>query len=190
VIIGCALAGLGDQLDYVKRCLDAGLANFIDKLSYHPYQPIPELNYESQMRAVRALVSSYKSVDIPNNPQAALCIRSGYLALRRIGDFFNIPYNPNPRFPTDPISVSREEFDALCQQLAEADIPLKLDREQAWRDFAGWRVNYDYVLLALAGMIMVPWSPWIGDRPIYFSRKTIIHKSKESTSTNQELKTP
>lgn len=130
------------------------------------------------------------TVDIPNDPQAALCIRAGFLALRRIGDFFNIPYKPDPHFPSDPISISREEYDELCRQLAEADVPLKNDREQAWRDFAGWRVNYDYVLLALAGMIMVPWSPWIGDRPIFISHKMIVHKSKESTSTNQKLKTP
>ena len=35
-------------------------------------------------------------VDIPDEPQAALCIRAGYLSLRKIGDFFSIPYNPNP----------------------------------------------------------------------------------------------
>lgn len=61
VIIGCALAGLGDQFDYLKAALDAGLADFIDKLSYHPYQAIPEANYDSQMQVLRALVSSYKN---------------------------------------------------------------------------------------------------------------------------------
>jgi hypothetical protein len=28
---------------------------------------------------------------------------------------------------------------------------LRLNCEQSWRDFAGWRVNYDRVLMSLAG---------------------------------------
>jgi len=47
---------------------------------------------------------------------------------------------------------------------AEQDIPLKANREQAWRDFAGWRVNYDQVLLALARLTMAPPAPWSSDR--------------------------
>ncbi|MEN6536511.1 MAG: beta-galactosidase [Bryobacteraceae bacterium] len=61
VIIGIGLAGLGNQIDYVKRALDAGLANYIDKLSYHPYRAIPESNYSSEVRALRALLSFYKA---------------------------------------------------------------------------------------------------------------------------------
>ena len=38
------------------------------------------------------------------------------------------------------------------------------DREQAWRDFAGWRVNYDRVLLALCSLVMAPYAPWSSDR--------------------------
>lgn len=34
----------------------------------------------------------------------------------------------------------------------------------AWRDFAGWRVNYDTVLVALAGLTMAPYAPWSSDR--------------------------
>ena len=103
------------------------------------------------------------SIDIPRDPQADVCIRAGFLALRHIADFFRIPYDPNPS-PTDPISISREEFEAACDELANAGVPLKLDRDQAWRDFAGWRVNYDTVLLALATLTMAPEAPWSSDR--------------------------
>lgn len=41
---------------------------------------------------------------------------------------------------------------------------LKSDRDQAWRDFAGWRVNYDRVLVELAGLTMAPHAPWSSDR--------------------------
>jgi hypothetical protein len=108
-----------------------------------------------------ALVRS--AVDIPTDSQADLCIRAGYLALRYIAAFFRIPYNPHPA-PDDPISVSRAEFEAALDEMAAAGVPLVADREQAWRDFAGWRVNYDTVLLALAELMIAPPARWSSDR--------------------------
>jgi hypothetical protein len=105
------------------------------------------------------------TLDIPHDPRADLCIRAGYLALRSIVDFFGLPHNPKPN-PDDPISVSRAEFDAVCCELEEAGVPLKVDRDQAWQDFSGWRVNYDAVLRTLAGLTMAPNASWSGDRPI------------------------
>lgn len=52
----------------------------------------------------------------------------------------------------------------LEDRLAEAGVPLRADREAAWRDFAGWRVNYDTVLIIMAGFVMAPYAPWISDR--------------------------
>ena len=104
------------------------------------------------------------SVDVPPEPQADLCIRAGYLALRRITSFFAIPFNADPRFPADPISITRAEYDAVCNALLAQGVPLKPDREQAWLDFAGWRVNYDGPLLALCSVTMAPPAPWSSDR--------------------------
>ena len=119
---------------------------------------------------------SESTLDHQKDPHAQLCIRAGYLALRSIVDFFNLPHNPNPK-PDDPISISRDEFEAVCNQLEEAGVPLKADRDQAWRDFAGWRVNYDRVLLILAGLTMAPDAPWSGDRAITDVRPTLFQKS-------------
>jgi hypothetical protein len=102
-------------------------------------------------------------LDIPHNYQADLCLRAGYLALRHIADFFKVPYNPNPR-ADDPISITRDEFNAAFDQLLNQDLPVKYSRDQAWRDYAGWRVNYDQVLLALADLTMAPQAPWSSDR--------------------------
>ena len=106
------------------------------------------------------------TLDIPRNPHADLCIRAGYLAMRSIVDFFGLPHNAHPK-PDDPISITRVEFDAVCDELERAGVPLKTDRDQAWRDFAGWRVNYDTVLRILAGLTMAPQAPWSGDRALY-----------------------
>lgn len=103
------------------------------------------------------------SVDVPYEPRAAFCIRGGYLALRQIADFFERPYPPNPQ-PTDPISITRSEFESVYHALQKAGVPMKPDRRQAWQDFAGWRVNYDAVLLQLAALTMAPYAQWISDR--------------------------
>ena len=103
------------------------------------------------------------TLDLPHDIQADLCLRAGYLTLRHIADFFNVSYNPNPR-AGDPISITQAEFDAAYDQLLSQDLPVKLSRDQAWRDYAGWRVNYDQVLLALAELTMAPQAPWSSDR--------------------------
>ena len=61
-------------------------------------------------------------------------------------------------------SISRQEFDAACAELAHLNIPLTPDLEAAWGAFAGWRVNYDTVLLALCALTTAPKAPWSSDR--------------------------
>jgi len=104
------------------------------------------------------------AIDIPFDSAAALCIRSGFLALRQIVDYFDVDYPRDPHFPADPISVTRTEFESTLDTLAEKGLPVKADREQAWLDFAGWRVNYDYVLLSLCTITLAPTAPWSADR--------------------------
>jgi hypothetical protein len=103
------------------------------------------------------------SVDLPRDVKAEFCIRSGYLCLRAIADYFQIDHDPNPR-PDDPISIGRDEWNEVIEELAQAGVPLKPDREQAWRDFAGWRVNYDRVLISLAALTEAPMALWSSDR--------------------------
>jgi hypothetical protein len=126
--------------------------------------PKPEHSWVNAAGAIMDTAALARSaLDLPVDVQADLTIRAGYLALRRIADFFNVGYDPNPR-QTDPTSIGRERFDEVLAVLAASGVPLKADREQAWRDFNGWRVNYDTVLVALARMTMAPPSWW--DRPM------------------------
>ncbi|MDQ3570690.1 MAG: hypothetical protein M3396_08755 [Actinomycetota bacterium] len=126
--------------------------------------PQPERSWVTAAGAVLDAASLRAStVEGPRDPEAELCVRAGYVALRRIADFFAIPHDPDPA-PHDPISVSKEEFHAVCERLERVGVALKADRDRAWRDFAGWRVNYDRVLVELAGLTMAPQAPWSSDR--------------------------
>jgi hypothetical protein len=112
-------------------------------------------------------------LNIPFTPAGGLCIRSGYLALREIADFFGYTYDPDPS-PDGQICIAREEFDVVYERLGAAGLPVRPDRERAWRDFQGWRVNYDTVLVTLAGMVMAPYGPWTSDRSL---RQPLPHRS-------------
>lgn len=108
-----------------------------------------------------ALARSSLQLDRP--AELGLLIRAGSLALRRVAAFFDLPFEVDPS-PTDPIMVTRQEFDEVFERLAREQLPMKPDREQAWLDFSGWRVNYEAALLGLCGLIDPPSAPWSSDR--------------------------
>ncbi len=117
-----------------------------------------------------ALISS--TVDVEREPRAELCIRAGYLTLRSIADFFNIEHTTDPN-PDDPISISKEEFFEVYENLSLAGVALKPDRDECWQNFAGWRVNYDDVLLQLSTFLIAPYAPWSSDRSLPVRRKRV-----------------
>jgi hypothetical protein len=123
--------------------------------------------HRSWVTAAAAVLDSasllLSAMDVPREPRAALCIRAGYLALRSIADFFSFDFPTDPQHG-DPISITREEFDVACAQLEAQGLTLKPDRDQAYIDFAGWRVNYDAVLLGIAAITTAPTAPWSSDR--------------------------
>lgn len=103
------------------------------------------------------------ALDVPTHPQAAVTLRAGFQSLRGIAGFYGVPFDPDPA-PNDPISIHRQEFDLLLDELEAAGLPVSSDRDQVWRDWAGWRVNYDQVLLALCVLAEAPPTPWSSDR--------------------------
>lgn len=145
---------------------------FVDVEESHTTQPSlvffrsphPERNWLTAAGCVldtAAIVAS--TLDVPRSAQCDIMIRTGFFTLRRIADFYGVPYDPAPA-PTDSISVSQHEFDLLCEELSSAGIPLKPDLQQAWVDYAGWRVNYDAVLVQLCALVMAPPALWSSDR--------------------------
>ena len=110
------------------------------------------------------------AVEHPNDPDAQLALRAGFICLRRIADLFGIAHDADPS-PDDPVSVGRPEFDAVLAQLGEAGITLVADRDAAWAAWRGWRVNYDTVLLELARLVEAPLAQWTSDRSPIGSRR-------------------
>lgn len=88
-----------------------------------------------------------------------VAIRSGTLALRQLASAFGLHFDPDPA-PTDPIHITRSQFDEACVDLEQMGVPIVDDREAAWVAFAGWRVNYDQIIEQLAVGFMAPPSPW------------------------------
>ena len=132
-----------------------------------------------------AAAITLSAVEIPYEISAALSIRAGFLAFRRIANYFDIPNPQEPHYPETSICVERAEFDSVLDELGAAGVPLKLDREQAWKDFAGWRVNYDRSLILLCGLVMAPNAPWSGDRtpefklpPFFIMKKKLLKGTK------------
>ncbi len=118
------------------------------------------------------------TVDRRRSPDAELCIRAGYVALRRIADSFGIEHNPDPHWPQSRSRSTGASSTRSAGSWPRPGWPLKADLEQAWRDFAGWRVNYDRVLLSLASLTMAPYAPWSSDRSMLVRRRPLGRRSR------------
>ena len=139
--------------------------------------PNPERSWVTMSGVALDAAALFQScVNTQHDPQASITIRAGYLALRNIASYFAIPFNPSPA-PDDPISVTKEEFLAVYEKLAAQGVPVRSNREQAWRDFAGWRVNYDQALTQLASLTTAPWQPWVSDRSAVFRRAPVVRRT-------------
>jgi hypothetical protein len=133
-----------------------------------------------------AAAITLSAVEIPYEVSAALCIRAGFLTFRRVANYFDLPNPQDPHYPTTPICVERWEFDAVIDQLAAAGLPIKTDREQAWHDFAGWRVNYDRALILLCGLVMAPPASWSSDRVPQFKSPPLMILKKQKLLIKEE----
>ena len=84
-------------------------------------------------------------------------LRSGYLALRSIADFYRV--EPESTDAT-ALSVQQNDVDKMLGDLQAAGLQISADRDTIWAAFAGWRVNYDKSILGLRGLIGDPPSYW------------------------------
>ena len=166
------------ELTELWRAWEAWFADVEESHSTFPVvaffrSPVPERSWITAAGVILDGAAFWVAcVQHPKDPDAQLTLRAGYLALRRIADGFGITYDRDPA-PDAPISITRQEWDEAMDSMAKAGVPLVADRDQAWHDWAGWRVNYDSVLLRIARAVEAPPVPWVSDRsPIGASTHT------------------
>ncbi len=92
--------------------------------------------------------------------QGRLCLRMGINCLRSLADALRIPYEADP-LPTTPIRLTEAEFGEAYDLLVSTAFPIECSRDEAWRHFSGWRVNYEGIADALTLLVMPPPAPWL-----------------------------
>jgi hypothetical protein len=122
--------------------------------------PTPEQTWIGCATTVLDAAALFNSaIDLPASATAGICIRSGWLNLRRIADYFHIEY------PTDfsgdrSITISREEFETVLDRMERSGVPVIKNHEAAWHDFVGWRVNYDAIVESFHSLFDSPRTDW------------------------------
>ena len=96
--------------------------------------------------------------------QARMCLRMGYVALRRISSSLGWRFDDDP-MPDNPIELTVGEFTAAVELLERSGFPVERDAAAAWPHFRGWRVNYEDLAYRWANRVVAPPAPWSGTRP-------------------------
>ncbi|HWD63666.1 MAG TPA: hypothetical protein VG405_00705 [Solirubrobacteraceae bacterium] len=118
--------------------------------------------------------------DVEREYRSELCLDAGASALITIADFLGIPHQPPE--PEAEIALPEPVFQAGCDRLAEAGVPLVEDRQQAWRDFRRLRSRYEPLVAVLGRMTDAPrseWSSWSDDAPRHSPPLLRIHRPRQ-----------
>ncbi|HEY6285647.1 MAG TPA: hypothetical protein VIX20_08300 [Ktedonobacteraceae bacterium] len=113
------------------------------------------------------------TVDRQDVPWLKLCFQAGCHTLADIATDVDIPLD-SALASNDSIHVMRAEYDAACEQLSSAGVPLKGDREDNWRAFVSMRSQYDFALIALANFVHAPEAPWSSDRKLGLTARDLV----------------
>jgi hypothetical protein len=95
--------------------------------------------------------------------QARLCLRMGFICLRRLSHAVGMPVDDDPR-PDGPLELTQAEFREGYDRLVAVGFPVEVPAEQAWPHFRGWRVNYEAAAYALAHELDATPARWSGPR--------------------------
>jgi hypothetical protein len=92
-----------------------------------------------------------------------IALMIGYSAMRTIAVTLRVPVNDDPH-PSDPLLLTRADFDDAVRRLVEAGWTFERTPEAAWPHFRGWRVNYETAAHNIAAHLDLPAAPWSGSR--------------------------
>jgi hypothetical protein len=82
--------------------------------------------------------------------------------------------------------------------LESVDFPVERTADDAWRNFQGWRVNYEPIVDALTMIIVPPPAPWflvrpevgIAKFPLVLNRTPDEPEGAQGFGVNKTFKTP
>jgi hypothetical protein len=127
--------------------------------------PVPSRSWLTAFTAMLDAAALHDAVCPGSAPrQARTCLQMGTSCLRSLARTMEIPFDPDP-LPTAGVRLTYEEFVDGFQRLEHIGFPVERTMEESWRNFVGWRVNYESIVDRLTGLIMPPPAPWFVARP-------------------------
>jgi hypothetical protein len=126
--------------------------------------PYPQRSWVVSLLAVLDAAALYLALVPSRAPAAARhCLRTGFLSLRALASVYRVELPSDPR-PDAPIALTYEEFEDALDRLEATGFPMERSRQEAWRHFRGWRVNYETAAYLLADRLVAVPAPWSGER--------------------------
>jgi len=127
--------------------------------------PRPLSSWVTALLAVLDSAAMYLSLSPKSAPTvpARLCLRAGFLCFNQIAQAMGLKVADEPD-PNSGISLTYEEFLGAIDRMHQVDFPIERDPEDAWKDFVGWRVNYEQAAYAVAADLHVVPALWSGQR--------------------------
>ena len=123
--------------------------------------PYPLRSWVVSLLAVLDAAALHLALVPSRAPSAARhCLRTGFLGLRALAGVYRVELPTDPR-PDASLALTYEEFSDGLDRLQAVGFPIERSREEAWRHFRGWRVNYEaaaYLLADRLGAVPAPWS--------------------------------
>jgi hypothetical protein len=127
--------------------------------------PISTRSWLVALVAMMDSAALYHAVSPSQTPhQARLCLSMGIRCLRSMARALQIDYDADP-LPDVGTRLTQAEFEKGFRRLEEVHWPAERDLEESWRNFQGWRVNYEPIVDALTALITPPPAPWFVARP-------------------------
>jgi hypothetical protein len=160
--------------------------------------PAPLRSWLLSLVAMMDSAALYHSASPDMTPrEARTCLQMGINCLRSMARALKIPYDPDP-LPSAEVRLTRSEFDKGIRRLQDVGFPMARDVDETWRNFRGWRVNYEGIVDALSALIMPPPAPWFVPRPelgattypIIFNRTPDEPEGAQAFGVSKIFKTP
>ncbi len=169
ILMRYQLAGVVGELDTLYGSWERLVADIAESHTSYPtlaFFRSPDLR-RSWLTSLMAVMDA-AALQLARTPSVApasarLVITGGISALKSINAAQRLPVIVDP-LPIDPVSLTFEEFSEGWQMLDRVEFRAEVDAATAWKDFRGWRVNWEQNAFALARLIEAPPLDWTGPR--------------------------